>query len=191
VSRWLAATLVLASAAAHADPKPDPRAVEAADGANLESTAPRAGLTFAGALGGSLFVGSAGGVGRGGAISLRLGHVATSTTILTFELAGGTFFHATGDKTMRDDDANILAGAQRYTNASLWIRAAAGFGVYTHRRAAMADQTLPGPAGAVGVGIDLVRRRYLVLGFEVFGIGKIHRDGLLVTSGICLGLSYY
>ena len=50
-------------------------AAEAADEANLESNAPRAGMTFSVALGAGITMGD--GVGRGPALSFRIGHVAT------------------------------------------------------------------------------------------------------------------
>jgi hypothetical protein len=201
----LAMSVVLALASsASADPRaivapekpsaPDPLAEDQAREANLESIAPRDGITASVALGGSLFIGS-GAVGKGGAISLRLGHVATPNVVLTFELAGGAFLHSTapgsGGKTLQDGDGNALFGAQYYANPSLWIRGAGGVGVYTHTADMVKAQTFVGPAGAVGVGVDIIRKRYWVLGIEAFTIGKIHRDGVLAVTGLCLGLSHY
>ncbi|MDB4953640.1 MAG: hypothetical protein JWO36_1209 [Myxococcales bacterium] len=194
----LAAVLVVVLiGAAHADPppKPDPLAEDQAREANLESIAPREGVTFSGAIGGSLFLGS-GAVGKGGAISLRLGHVATPNVVLTFELAGGAFLHSVGGgKTLQDGDGNLLAGAQYYANPSLWIRGAGGFGIYTKNEEVTPNMskatTRWGPAAAFGAGIDLVRKRFWVLGIEVFTVAKVHRDGVLAITGLCLGLSHY
>ena len=80
-----AAALAIAALAApaFADPPADPRAVAAGDEANLVSNAPRSGVVFAVALGGGLVLGGNGsaagdtGVGRGEAISFRVGHVAS------------------------------------------------------------------------------------------------------------------
>jgi hypothetical protein len=202
----VAAALVLALAgSAAADPAPAPAetkpatpdrlAEDQAREANLESIAPRDGVTFSAALGGSLFIGS-GAVGKGGALSLRLGHVATPSIVLTFELTGGAFIHAVSNgKTLQDGEANLLAGAQYYANPSLWIRGSGGVGIYTRNQEVTptmtSSRTLVGPAGAVGVGIDLVRKRYWVLGIEAFTVATIHRDGVLAISGLCLGLSHY
>jgi hypothetical protein len=185
-----AITLLALARIAHADPAPDPLAEDSAREANLESNAPREGMTFSAAVGGSLFLGS--GLGKGGALSLRIGHVMTPSAILTFELVGGSYFHkvAMNADALRNDEANILAGAQYYTNPSLWIRGAAGYGGYTVREP-MSTKTFSGISGAVGIGLDIARRRYLVLGIEAFGIASINRNGLLAMSGLCLGLSYY
>lgn len=186
-----------ASAAGSADDaKPDPLAEAAADEANLESNAPRMGLTFSGAAGGSIGVGADDGVGRGGALSLRLGHVATPATIITFEVVAGSFLHSTGGTTLHNDHVSVVAGAQVYMTPGLWLRAAGGFGVYTKRELDMTtgatDATAyPGPAGLVGVGVDLFRRHYFVLGLEAFSVANIARDGLHTLSALCLGLSYY
>ena len=188
----LACGTATAEPANNADPdKSDPLAREAAEEANLESNAPRAGLTLSAAVGGSLVVGSDGGVGKGGALSLRLGHVATPHTVITFEIVGGSYFHSvTSGATKRNDDVNVLAGAQWYTTPGLFLRAAGGFGTYTKVDASLTTN-YPGPAGLVGFGYDLFRRHYLVLGVEGFGIGKIARDGIHTFFGFCFGLSYY
>ena len=62
---------------------PDPYAEEQAREANLVSNAPREGMTFSAALGLGLTLGD--GVGRGPGVSVRLGHVATPRTVLTFD----------------------------------------------------------------------------------------------------------
>jgi hypothetical protein len=195
------AALVIAGAvalapAAYAGPSepapspPDPRAQEQASEANLQSIAPRAGLTFSAALGGGMVLGKS--VGRGPAASFRLGHVATSSTILTLELTGGTALHGQGGQTFHDDDFSLMAGGQHYTSPSLWIRGAAGGGVYTTDQPAPMGRTAHPQVSAVfGAGLDLARWRYLVLGLEVFSVASINREGLLVSSGFCLGLSYY
>ena len=83
----LALAVVVASPIVDAAPSIDPAAARAAD-ANLESTASRRWFTGALALGPSITIGN--GTGNGGALSLRLGQVATPHTVITFEIAGGS-----------------------------------------------------------------------------------------------------
>ncbi len=176
------------------DPPPDPLAQNAADEANLESIAPREGFTMSFAFGGAMMLGGDGGVGTGGMVTARIGHVATPNTIITFELTGGSTLHSVGmtpnKETLRNDDGNVMWGAQYYAAPSLWLRGAGGLGVYTRRDPGV-TKTYPGPAGGIGVGVDLFRRRYLVLGLEAFTIGKIARDGMHTSSAFCIGISYY
>ncbi|MEO6772295.1 MAG: hypothetical protein ABI467_04645 [Kofleriaceae bacterium] len=172
---------------------PDPAAEQAASEANLESNAPRAGVTFSVAVGAGLTMGD--GVGRGPAASLRVGHVATPSTVLTFEITGGSLLHQDlgSTKVHHNDDFSLMAGALHYVNHSLWVRGAGGLTVYT------TDNTPPelhsahaGIGGLVGVGIDFVRWHYLVLGLETFGqLSIVSTKGLLLNNGLCLGLSYY
>ena len=179
------------------DATPDP-AVEDAAEANLETTESRSGLTFAIQIGGGLTAGFGitDSVGRGGSISLRLGHVATRRTVITFELTGTAALHkaATMSSTKANTDANLLAGAQYYVNRSLWLRAAGGVGVYTRRdvRGATGNQdvTLVGPAALGGIGVELLRFKWAVLGFEIGTSAMVSRDGLLIASGAGLDLSF-
>ena len=48
---------------------------------------------FAGALGFGVLIGGDIGVGRGPAIALRFGHVATQKSVITFELVGSSGLH--------------------------------------------------------------------------------------------------
>ena len=204
-----AAGLVAATSAAHADAPqpppqaPDPAVVEAGD-ANLESTANRRGLTFAGSLGGGLIVGIGikDSVGRGGSVSLRLGHVATPRTVITFEVNVTAALHrpsptagdmASGIKP--NTFAGLLAGAQYYVNPSLWLRGAGGVGVYQGRSVAVSsvavgDVTHVGPALLAGAGLELARFKWAVLGIEVATSAMINGDGVLFTGGAGLGLSF-
>jgi hypothetical protein len=172
---------------------PDPQAEAAASEANLESITPRAGMTMSFAVGGALFLGGGGGVGRGGLITARLGHVMTPSTVLQLELVGGSMLHtiATDSKIYRNDDVNFTVGAQYYTSPSLWFRGGGGFGVYTRNDGPNMTQTLPGLAGVFGIGVDLIRRHYFVLGLETYSVGLINRSGLLVSSALGIGISYY
>jgi hypothetical protein len=209
-SSLAAAWLVAAASVAHAEAlpparpaAPDPAVVEAAD-ANLESTANRRGLTFAVALGGGLMVGVGikDSVGRGGALSLRLGHVATPRTVITFELAITAALHRPSGTAAQmpsgikpNSDANFLAGAQYYVNPSLWLRGAGGLGLYQGRAVAVSnvavgDVTLVGPALLAGAGLELARFKWAVLGIEVATSAMISGDGVLITGGVGLGLSF-
>ncbi|HEY0481029.1 MAG TPA: hypothetical protein VGD37_26120 [Kofleriaceae bacterium] len=182
---------------------PDP-AVEEASDANLESTANRSGLTFSGSLGGGLIVGVGinNAAGRGGSTSLRLGHVATPHTVITFEADVTLALHQPKDQPVQaNSDVNLLAGAQYYVNPSLWLRFAGGLGVYvirgilkapigTQTMPAYGDDTLIGPAVLAGIGVDLARFKWAVLGIEGATSAMINGDGVLMTSSLNLGLSF-
>jgi hypothetical protein len=176
------------ASADHADPIAQAKAEEA----NLESTAPRQGVTFSAAVGVGLLV-AKGSVGEMGAASVRLGHVMTPSSLLTLELTGGALPHKQGSmaKTLVDSTGSALAGAQVYTNPSVWIRAAAGVNVHTVNNGTLGTTTAVGGAGAFGAGVDLVRRHFVVLGLEVLGIAAVDRNGLLLTGGLSLGISHY
>jgi hypothetical protein len=184
---------------APADEPPDPAVQEAAD-ANLESTENRQGLTFSASFGGGLIVGFGinDSVGRGPSVSLRLGHVATRTTVITFELDVTTALHkppGMDSTTQPNTNTNLLAGALHYVGPSLWLRFAGGLGVYDGRQVTLSngqigDTTLVGPAVLGGVGVDLARFKSAVLGLEVGTSAMINRDGLLVASGLNLGLAF-
>ena len=177
---------------ARADDKPDPLAQGKADEANLESNAPRQGVTFSASLGGGLLV-AHGSVGSMPFLSLRLGHVMTPDTVLTLEINGGTLRHkqAMMGDTLLDTASNVLVGAQYYTHPSVWVRMAGGLDLHTIDNGPLGQDVIPGAAAAFGAGVDLVRRHFLVLGLEVLGIAAVNREGLLVTGGLGLGLSYY
>jgi hypothetical protein len=197
-----AALIVTLAGVAHADapatkePAPDEIADIEAREANLEPNEPRKGLTFAGAVGGGILLGGDIGVGRGPTLSLRLGHVATRKTIITFELTGNSALHKPDVEgpTLTDSNFALFAGAQRYTTGSLWLRAAAGVTLLVTD--AMTDGTggdkpRGGLGGLVGGGIDLARWGYLVLGLETFGMASVSSDGFKLQISFGLGLSYY
>jgi hypothetical protein len=201
IGRAAVAALALAVAApVRADSTADPRAVQAADEANLESNAPRSGITLSASLGGGLVIGGNGGgagdtgVGRGPSLSLRIGHVATRDTVLTFELTGGSRFHqaaVSGSPLYHDDDFNLMAGALTYVAPSLWLRGAGGLSVISFDDS-MGTKARPGFATLFGLGIDFVRWRKLVLGLESWGIlSVVAVRGVVLDTGLCLGLSYY
>jgi len=185
--------------AAPSDGAPDPAVQDAAD-ANLESTENRRGLTFAGSIGGGLILGFGikDSIGRGGSVSLRLGHVATRHTVITFELGVTAALHKPPgmmSSTETNTDTNLLAGALHYVNPSLWLRLGGGVGVYQGRQVALSsggigNVTLVGPAVLGGAGVDLLRLKFAVVGIEVRTSAMVNRDGVLVASGLNLGLSF-
>jgi hypothetical protein len=168
VNRFAIATAVVAFATvARADTpkpavevaaKPDPIADVEGREANLEPQEPRKGLTFAGSVGGSITIGD--GVGRGPALSLRLGHVATRKTIITFELSGTSALHQTTTQTKSDSNFGLFVGAQRYTSGSFWLRTAGGPTVLVKNLetdGTGGDPPIGGLGGLVGGGLDLAR----------------------------------
>jgi hypothetical protein len=184
-----AALVLLAAGAAHADP--DPHALERASEANLETKAPRAGMTFSGALGGGMII-SKGQTATVPTLDLRLGHVATATTVVFAELVGGTYAHklAMTSGTLIDSQVSFLIGAQVYIAPSVWVRG--GGGVGTHNVDDGTGLTPHGGlSGVAGAGIDLVRWRYVVLGVEGFYTGTFARGGYTSLGGLGLGLAYY
>ena len=181
---------------------PDP-AVEYAADANLESNENRQGLTFAGSLGGGVLVGLGieGPTGRGGSFDLRLGHVATPRTVITFELAGTVVLHGmtsslTDSTTYTNTDLNLLAGAQYYVSESLWLRFAGGVGVYQASHVQTSDPKDPsvdfrliGPAVLGGIGVDVARFKWAVLDVEL-ATSVLVRSGALVASDLRLGVAF-
>jgi hypothetical protein len=185
------AALLLLAAAGVAQADPDPHALERASEANLETRAPREGVTFAGAIGGGLII-SKGQTARVPTLDLRLGHVATATTIVFAELVGGTYAHkpAMTSSTRLDSQVSFLIGAQVYIAPSVWLRG--GGGVGTHNTDDGTGVTPHGGlSGVAGAGVDLVRWRYVVLGIEAFYTGTFARGGFTSLGGMGLGLSYY
>lgn len=177
--------------------EPDPAAARAAE-ANLESTANRNGVTFTVAIGPSFTLGGAPvGAGTGGAVSLRVGHVATPSTVILFEVEGGAQFHKKGvmGDLVANNDTNLLAGVQLWVGPSLWVRAMGGVGFFRGNDLAIGNNPsanihLVGPAGAVGAGVDLARWNKMVLGIELFSVNMINREGLLSSNGLSMSLAF-
>jgi hypothetical protein len=176
---------------------PDP-AVEYAASANLESTENRQGPTFAGSLGAGLLVGLGieGPTGRGGSFDLRLGHVATPRTVITFELGGTIVLHGMKDAATYTNTAiNALAGAQYYVSESVWLRFAGGLGVYQASHVQGSDPNVSidlrqiGPAVLGGIGVDVARFKWAVLGVEI-GTSVMVHSGALVASDLRLGVAF-
>jgi hypothetical protein len=192
------ALLVVAALAsvAHADDKADPTAAAAADEANLESNAPRAGMTFSVAIGAGITMGD--GVGRGPALSFRVGHVATPSTVLTLELTGGSLLHEESapmgnGPILHNDFIGLMAGGLYYVSGSFWIRGASGLATYTiDTGSGTTNKAHLGITGVGGLGLDFVRWHYLVLGIETFSqVAIVGTRGLMLNTGLCLGLTYY
>jgi hypothetical protein len=177
---------------------PDP-AVEYAADANLESIENRQGLTIAGSLGGGLLVGLGieGPTGRGGSFDVRLGHVATPRTVITFELGGTVVLHGmTNAATYTNTDLNALAGAQYYVSESLWLRFAGGLGVYQASHVQGSNPSNPsidfrliGPAVLGAIGVDVARFKWAVFGVEL-GTSVMVHSGALVASDLRLGVAF-
>lgn len=175
----------------------DPAALRAGE-ANLESKARREGVTFSVAIGPSLTIGSAPvGTGTGGAVSLRLGHVATPSTVILFELEGAAQLHKNGTmgELVANNNTNLMTGAQSWIAPSLWVRAMAGVGRFQGNDIPIgpnpsANIVLVGPAGELGVGIDLARWRGAVLGLELYSINMVNRTGLLSANGLSMSLAF-
>ena len=189
--RALAIALVLVPATAFADDD-DADVSEA----NLDTKAPRTGITLSAAFGPSFGVGFGidGSVGTGGALTLRLGHVITPKSVLTLELVGASQLHqaAMEGATLHNDDLRLIVGAQYYAQPSLWVRFGGGYGSYHEDFGGdKGDRTLRGVAGLVGFGLDLARFGHWVIGSEFFTAGTITKDGLMTSSALCLGVSRY
>jgi hypothetical protein len=183
----------------------DPAVIAATD-ANLESIENRQGFTFAASIGGGTQIGFGipDSVGRGGAFALRLGHVAGLRTVATFELdVSGALHHLPPDAMGHVDpihintDINILGGIQRYAGESLWLRGAAGVGLYFAQNIQLnpppmprGDLRLVGPTGLFGIGVDLFRIKSSVIGVEASASAMINSKGLLFASGARIGVSF-
>jgi hypothetical protein len=181
------------AAAAPASEPADPAADEAGD-ANLESTADRTGMTLAVAVGAGLIAGFGieDSVGRGGALSLRLGRVATPHTVITFEFDGAAALHkpTMNASTETNSNVDLLAGAQYYASPSLWLRAGAGVGIYQARGVLLTgDRTTIGPAVLGAIGVDIARLKWAVFGIEA-GTSAMINNGVLFGSSLKLGLAF-
>jgi hypothetical protein len=195
-----AAAVLAAASLAGADPLP---VVERAGDANLEPVGPHTGLTLNATLSGSTVIAadSTGDVGRGPGVSLRIGEAASRDTIVTFELTVGSMLHDHMDGSSTDlftnNSVDLLLGGQYYVAPSLWVRGAGGLGIYTRRGlfdkedgAAEPNTNHFGPAALFGVGLDLLRRHWFVLGLEAFTSAIVESTGVVTTSGLGLSVGY-
>jgi hypothetical protein len=179
---------------AHADP--DPATEESAGEANLESNAPRQGMTFAVAIGAGITMGD--GVGRGPALSFRIGHVATPSSILTLEITGGSLLHEEtstmgNGPILHNDFLGLMAGGQHYVSGSFWARGATGLATYTiDAGGTNGNKAHFGWTSVLGLGLDLARWHYLVVDLETFGqLAIVGTRGVMLNTGLCLGVAYY
>lgn len=172
----------------------DENADASAHEANLEPNGPREGFVLIGGAGFGVMLGN--GVGRGPAVSLRAGHVATQRIVITFELDITTSLHKPDTMTtLTDSGAGLFVGAQRYTSrdSSVWVRGAGGLHVFTPDigKAGGTPVGTPGIGGLVGAGVDLARWGYVVLGVETFAMGSLDKEGVKLQLGFCTNLAYY
>jgi hypothetical protein len=179
---------------------PDPAALEAADGANLESTAQREGLILTLGLGGALSIGLGmeNATGTGGAGTLRIAHVANARTVFAAEIVGSALFFkitALDNRLYRTDAQSYLLSGQYYVNPALWLRAGLGLGRYAGDELRMETIVvrerlrLVGPAGSVGAGVDIIRLKRFRASLEFCSTAMINRDGILASNGVLLGFS--
>ncbi len=181
-------------AAAEPAKEPDPIADVEASEANLESNAPRSGLLVSVSLGFGVLIGGDIGVGSGGMASVRVGHVATRKTVITFELTGTGALHtqATQDSPVTDTNAGLFAGALSYASPSTWFRIAGGPTVFNANLGGTGYRTAAGIGALLGGGLDLARWGYLVLGCEVMSMASVTSgEGFKFQLGFGFGLSYY
>jgi hypothetical protein len=129
-------------------------------------------------------------------LSFRLGKVASSSTIMYFELHGAGLLHKPmGLPTASNSLVGIAVGAQHYVAPTLWLRLSLGWGTYVRDDekvdgVVVAHETFPGPYGNVGIGLDLVHWRHATLGAEAISSMLIHRNGVTTASGIGLDLTF-
>lgn len=197
-TRVLVGALCLAGAAraAAADPEPDPAVADAAS-ANLAPTG-RHGIVVSATIAPAAFVGfgARGDSGLAGLFSLRLGKVASSTTIMYAELQGGGLVHKPMNLPSTSNNLGaLLVGALHYVAPSLWLRVGFGVGDYSRNQEQVsgilvAHEALAGMIGNVGIGLDLVRWRYAALGLEASSSALIHHGGMTTMSGLGLGLTF-
>jgi hypothetical protein len=175
--------------------EPDRIADTEAREANLESNSPREGFVFSGALGFGVLIGGDIGVGRGAAVGVRAGHVATRTLAMTFELVGTTAFHkeAGTGPTLTDSNFGLFVGVQRFTPGSTWLRVAGGLDVFAAdvHTDGKGGTSHGGLGGIAGAGYDFARWGYFALGVELFTMASVTGDGLKLQLGFCTNLSYY
>jgi hypothetical protein len=177
-------------------PPPDPAAIEAGE-ANLEPIE-RRGVVFTVALGGGLSIGLGmdNATGQGGAVTLRVGHVANARTVVAAELVGSVLLFGVNGKLYRTDVQNLLISGQRYISPALWVRAGVGVGRYAGNELRMGDAIfrerirLVGPAGSAGAGIDVLRFRRGRASLEFCTTAMLNREGVMASNAFLLGLSF-
>lgn len=213
----LLATALLASAA-HADapakpvvaaapqppkqgsePKPDPTAVEAGEGANLESMGQRTGMvTTLSLVGGgvSLGINMRGATGQGQAAILRVAHAATPRTMVGLELVYNSQLQLGGGSFFSVHSFNALVGAQYYLNPAVWVRGAAGAGVLVAEDIVEDDLVTRegfarlGPTLSGGAGADIFRGKRFRLGAEYCATAWYYDGGVLLSNALLLNIGF-
>lgn len=188
------------------DPAIDPAALDAGE-ANLESTADRQGMIFTSALGAafSVGIGMPNATGQGGAITLRMGRVASPRSVVGVELVGNALFAdvdgSEAGSLYRTDATNLLVFGQYYAKRALWLRLGLGAGRYAGERYAVTGpdmseilvrprRRLAGPAGSLGAGVDVLRVKRFRMSLEFSATSLLNRDGVVLSNAFLLGLTY-
>jgi hypothetical protein len=198
VKRAVALLVLALPARAFAD-EPDPAATRVGE-ANLEPEhAHEVIVTLA--LGGGLTVGFgvADAVGRGGSGSLRLARRMTPSWLLSLEITSSGSLHKKPEmdsKTYVDTATGLLVGGQYYVGPSFWLRGAAGLAVYNQQQAKLdattfGDRTLTGFGTLGGAGLEVARFHHVSIGFELFVLNQISRDGVVSASGLNLDFAIF
>jgi hypothetical protein len=190
------AAAAAAPAAAPAPAPPDPAALEAGE-ANLESTALRRDVILTLGLGGafSIGLGMDNATGSGGALTLRLAHVANARAVFSAELVGSALFFKVLDSLYQTNVQSFLLSGQYYVNEALWLRAGLGLGRYgadDHRVGELVVRErfrLAGPAGSAGAGVDIVRLKRFRASLELCSTAMLNSKGVLLSNAILLGFS--
>lgn len=194
--RALAIAVLTASTAHAGEPAPEPAVVDAGD-ANLESIQPRRDFLLTAGFGPSFSIGFSldDATAQGGALTLRLAHVANRRALFAVEAVVSALFFGVSGHTYRTEASNLLVAVQYYVNPALWLRAGVGWGRYMGRELRVDDFILrdrfvyDGPSGSAGVGLDVLRIGRFRGGLELSSTTMINRDGALSTNALLIALS--
>ena len=130
---------------------------------------------------------------QGLGLSMKIGHVATPRMTMIIEVrASANPPDPTKPTSVESTAVNLLVGTQYWLGPSIW--ASLGFGIGHYTRAAMEDETnenvrLFGPAGGVGVGVEVARFPHIALEVAVFSATTLTRDGPTLSNLLAFGMS--